>query len=261
MSFRKKSVKKQELLNLQGDMIMFTSQNSISVIAVLIILGISLNCLAEEQAVPTAPESLKRACFTEYTSSKLDEMSNSLKTIATGSIETGDEDESMHELIRILKTTHSKYQALNHYIFGWNTTMEYQYRANVEAVKRGVEVSRTFIISDDTFMSSEKLNNLLEILATQKKDGIKVFYGLQRELKNEPGYHKYTLLDAGLSDDAVFATVTAFSIKGPQPAHVKIIWDKNTIKEQNPFPFLEKSPHIKPFDENSKKALVGMLKK
>ena len=188
-------------------------------------------------------------------------MSNSLKTIANGSIETRDEDESMHELIRILKTTHSKYQALNHYIFGWNTTMAYQYRANLEAVKRGVEVSRTFIISDDTFMSSEKLNNLLEILATQKKDGIKVFYGLQRELKNESGYHKYTLLDAGLSDDAVFATVTAFSIKGPQPAHVKIIWDKNTIKEQNPFPFLEKSPHIKPFDENSKKALFGMLKK
>ena len=240
---------------------MFTSQNSISVIAVLIILGISLNCLAEEQAAPAAPESLKRACFTEYTSSKLEEMSNSLKTIANGSIETRDEDESMHELIRILKTTHSKYQALNHYIYGWNTTMEYQYRANVEAVKRGVEVSRTFIISDDIFMSSEKLNNLLEIFETQKKDGIKVFYGLQRELKNDSDYHKYTLLDAGLSDDAVFAKVTAFSIKGPQPAHIKIIWDKNTIKKHNPFPFLEKSPHIKPFDKQAKKKLVGMLKK
>ena len=240
---------------------MFTSQNSISVIAVLIILGISLNCLAEEQAAPAAPESLKRAYFTEYTSSKLDEMSNNLKTIAAGSIETRDEDDSMHELIRILKTTHSKYQALNHYIFGWNTTMAYQYRANVEAVKRGVEVSRTFIISDDTFMSSEKLNNLLKILAAQKNDGIKVFYGLQRELKNEPGYHKYTLLDAGLSDDTVFATVTAFSVKGPQPAHVKIVWDKNKIKKQNPFAFLEKSLHIKPFDENAKKELVGMLKK
>ena len=240
---------------------MFKSQNCVFVIAVLIILGASLNCRSEEQAIPVALESLNRASLPEYTSSKLDEMSNSLKTIAGGSIETRDEDESMHELIRILKTTHSKYQALNHYIFGWNTTMEYQYRANVEAVKRGVEVSRTFIISDDTFMSSEKLNNLLEILETQKKDGIKVFYGLQRELKNEPGYQKYILLDAGLSDDAIFATVTAFSIKGPQPAQVKIIWDKNTIKEQNPFPFLEKSPHIKPFDENAKKKLVGLLKK
>ena len=240
---------------------MFKSQNSISVIAVLIILGTSLNCLAEEQAAPIALESLNGDSLPEYTSSKLVEMSNSLKTIAGGSIETRNEDESMHELIRILKTTSSKYQALNHYIFGWNTIMEYQYRANVEAVKRGVEVSRTFIISEDIFMSSEKLNNLLKIFETQKKDGIKVFYGLQRELKNEPGYHKYTLLDAGLSDDAVFATVTAFSIKGPQPAHIIIIWDKNTIKKHNPFPFLEKSPHIKPFDENSKKALFGMLKK
>jgi len=93
MSFRKKSVKKQELLNLQGDMIMFTSQNSISVIAVLIILGIYLNCLAEEQATPAAHESLNRACFTEYTSSKLKEMSNSLRTIANGSIETRNEDD------------------------------------------------------------------------------------------------------------------------------------------------------------------------
>jgi hypothetical protein len=242
-------------------MIMFKSQNSVSVIAVLIILGTSLNCRAEEQAIPAALESLKRASFTEYTSSKLDEISKNLKTIAGGSIETRDEEESLHELIRILKTTRSKYQALNHYIYGWNTTIEYQYRANVEAVKRGVDVSRTFIISDDVFMSSEKFNNLLEIFETQKKDGIKVFYGLQRELKNDPDYHKYTLLDAGLSDDAVFATVTAFSIKGPQPAHVKITWNKNTIKEQNPFPFLEKSPHIKPFDENAKKKLVGLLKK
>lgn len=240
---------------------MFTSQNSISFIAVLIILGASLSCRAEEKSAPIALESLKSASLPEYTSSKLDEMSNSLKTIANGSIETRDEDDSMHELIRILKTTRSKYQALNHYIFGWNTTIAYQYRANVEAVKRGIEVSRTFIISDDIFMNSEKLNNLLEILETQKKDGIKVFYGLQREMKNEPGYHKYTLLDAGLSDDAVFATVKTFSIKGPQPARVKIIWDKNTIKEQNPFPFLEKSPHIKPFDEKAKKALIGMLKK
>jgi hypothetical protein len=242
-------------------MIMFKSQNSVSVIAVLIILGTSLNCRAEEQAIPAALESLKRASFTEYTSSKLDEISKNLKTIAGGSIETRDEEEFLHELIRILKTTRSKYQALNHYIYGWNTTIEYQYRANVEAVKRGVDVSRTFIISDDVFMSSEKFNNLLEIFETQKKDGIKVFYGLQRELKNDPDYHKYTLLDAGLSDDAVFATVTAFSIKGPQPAHVKITWNKNTIKEQNPFPFLEKSPHIKPFDENAKKKLVGLLKK
>ena len=62
---------------------------------------------------------------------------------------------------------------------------------------------------------------------------IKVFYGLQRELKNDSDYHKYTLLDAGLSDDAVFATVTAFSIKGPQPAHVKLIWDKNKIKKDS----------------------------
>ena len=140
---------------------MFISQNSVSIIAVLIILGTSLNCRAEEQTIPTALESLKRASFTEYTSSKLDEISKNLKTIAGGSIETRDEEESLHELIRILKTTRSKYQALNHYIYGWNTTIEYQYRANVEAVKRGVEVSRTFIISDDVFMSSETLNNLL----------------------------------------------------------------------------------------------------
>ena len=240
---------------------MFKSQNCVSVIAVLIILGMSLNCRSEEQVIPAVLESLDRASLPEYTSSKLVEMSNSLKTIAGGSIETRNEDESMHELIRILKTTSSKYQALNHYIFGWNTIMEYQYRANVEAVKRGVEVSRVFIIPDNIFISSEKLINLLRIFETQKKDGIKVFYGLQSELKSDSDYHKYMLLNAGLSDDAVFATVTAFSTKGPQPAHIKIIWDKNKIKKQNPFPFLEKSPYIKSFDENAKKKLVGMLKK
>lgn len=239
---------------------MFEKHRIIFTLGAFLILGTPLYCQAEEPNCQAALESLKSTSLTEYAASNLDEISKNLKTFSKGVIETKDEDESQHELIRILKTTRSKYEALNHYVYGWNTTMEYQYRANIEAVKRGIEISRTFIISNDMLLSPEKLQNLLSILETQKKDGIKVYFGLQRELEKDPDYHKYTLLDAGLSDNAVYVSVTAVSINGPQPAHVKITWDKNTIEKLNPFPYLRKTPYIHPFDENAKNKLLGLLK-
>ena len=88
----------------------------------------------------------------------------------------------MYELIRIVKTTQSSYHAINYDVFGWNDVLEFLYRTNVAAVKRGIEVTRTFIVSDDTLQNAVMLENLLEIMATQSRDGIKVYYGLHREI-------------------------------------------------------------------------------
>ncbi len=216
---------------------------------------------AETQSVYQYIASLRGSSLPGYANSKLDEIANSLETVGKKFITTSNEEDSLHEIIRIHNTTRSTYEALNHYVYGWNTTIEYIYRANIEAVKRGVSVSRTFIISDNILDDSKKLNHLLRIMEIQNKDGIKVFYGLQRDLKKEPDYNKYVFLDVGLSDGSVFAKVTAVSIKGPQPYSVNITWNKNEIQKQSPFPFLKKSRYIHPFDERAEKKLLEISAK
>lgn len=215
---------------------------------------------AEEQGLSTVFESLKPHAMNAYAAAKLEELERNLKEFPGKTIETSDEDESLHELIRILKTTQSHYEALNHYVFGWNTTMEYQYRANREAVQRGIKISRIFIVTEETLSSADKFHDFLNIIESQQKDGIDVFYGLQSTLEKDPEYQKFAHIDVGLSDGVVLAKVTAVSVKGPQPSNVIITWDADSIKEQNPFPYLTKSRHIKPFNELEKKKLLGMLK-
>ena len=164
----------------------------------------------------------------------------------------------MYELIRIVKTTQSSYHAINYDVFGWNDVMEFLYRTNVAAVKRGIDVTRTFIVSEDTLQNAVMLENLLDIMATQSRDGIKVYYGLHREIIKDPGYNQNAIIDAGLSDGVVLAQVKAVSIYGPQPSYLDITWDKEILKKKNPFPFLKNSAHIYPYNEAAEKKLRGL---
>jgi len=213
--------------------------------------------LAEEKNIERLLGQLKKNSLPDYAKSKLEEISRSLNSFDDNNITTSDDEDTLHELVRIINNTRSTYHALNYHLYGWNTKLEYLYRANVEAVKRGVSVSRTFILTEDVLYDPAKLLDALRIMETQKKDGIKVMYGLQRDLIAEANYHKYALMDAGLSDDNVLVWVTAVSLKGPQPAGIIVTWDKNRIMEKNPFPYLKTSPHIQPFDEDAKKRLLG----
>lgn len=232
---------------------MQTKLLTIAVFTFIVILSLPL---AESQDIRQFVESLQKNPLPEYARNKLAETTKNLGAFNEDTITTLDEEESIHELVRILKTTRISYHALNHYIYGWNTKLEYLYRVNVEAVKRGIVVTRTFILTEDVLQNTAKLLDAVRIMETQQKDGITVFYGLQRELQKEPDYHKYVLMDAGLSDDNVFAWVTAVSVKGPQPAKIIITWKRSIINEKNPFPYLGRSPHIYPFDETAKKRML-----
>jgi hypothetical protein len=216
---------------------------------------------AAEKSLPACIEPLKKTPLPAYAANKLGSIEQDLAGFEKHSLTTNNEEETLHELVRILKSTKSKYEALNHYVFGWNTTIEYLYRANKETARRGVEVSRIFIVSDDVLGSSDKLQALIKVMDTQSKDGIKVSYGLRRDLEKDPTYHPFALMDVGLSDDAVFAKVTAVSLMGPQPAGLQITWDENVIKVQNPFPYLKKSQYIYEYDENAADKLLTLASK
>jgi hypothetical protein len=213
--------------------------------------------LAEGENIERLVRQLKKNSLPDYTKSKLEEIAKSLGSFDDNNITTSDDEDTLHELVRVINNTRSTYHALNYHLYGWNTKLEYLYRANVEAVKRGVTVSRTFILTEDVLYDPAKLLDALRIMETQKKDGIKVMYGLQRDLVAEVNYHKYALMDAGLSDDSVLVWVTAVSLKELQPARIIVTWDQDRIMEKNPFPYLRTSPHIHPFDEEAKKRLLG----
>jgi hypothetical protein len=214
--------------------------------------------LCEENNLASSIEQLKKNPLPAYAANKLSSIEQDISGFSNHYLNTTNEEETILELIRMLKSTKSKYEALNHYLFGWNTTLEYLYRANVQTVERGVVVSRIFIISDDVLANSDKLRTLLKIMERQNHDGIKVSYGLRRDLEKDARYHPYALMDVGLSDDAVFATVTAVSLRGSQPSGLQITWDENTIKAQNPFPYLKKCSYIFPYDENTSAKLLGI---
>ena len=190
-----------------------------------------------------------------YAESKLRESLQDVQRIKDGTVETLTEDASLHELTRLIATTTRSYHALNHHVFGWNTTLEHLYAANREAVRRGVDVTRTIILGDEVIGNPDLLRNALEIMEMQQRDGIRVFYGLQRELEQEPEYARYLLLDAGLSDGRVYATVRAVSVKGPHPAQVLFTWRPEAVRD-NPFAYLRRSAFIHPFDDNARRRLV-----
>jgi len=202
--------------------------------------------------------SVDTAALPHYASDKFDEIKRMIASFLRNSISARNEEESLYELIRIVKTTQTSYHAVNYYVFGWNDVLEFLYRTNVAAVKRGIEVTRTFIVSDDTLQNAAMLENLLGIMATQSRDGIKVYYGLNRELIKDARYNQYPVIDAGLSDGAVLAQVKAVSIYGPQPSYVDITWDKEALKKKNPFPFLKNNAHIYPYNEAAEKKLRGL---
>ena len=214
--------------------------------------------MCDEKNLAASIDQLKKTSLPAYAANKLIAIELELSGFDKHNVITTNEEETLHELVRILKTTKTKYEALNHYVFGWNTTIDYLYRANVETVKRGVAVSRIFIISDDVLTNTNKLKALIKIMEKQSKDGIKVSYGLKRDVEKDSGYHPFALMDVGLSDDTVFAKVTAVSLIEPQPAGLQITWDENIIKQQNPFPYLKKSPYIFPYDATTLNKLLAL---
>ena len=214
--------------------------------------------ISAERKVLDCIEQLQKTNLPAYAANKLSSIEQDLSGFDKQYVNTTNEEETLMELVRLLKSTKTKYEALNHYVFGWNTTIEYLYRANVETVRRGVVVSRIFIISDYVLSTSDALKALLKIMETQSRDGIKVSYGLRRDLAKDPTYHPFAFMDVGLSDDSVFAKVSAVSLRGPQPAGLQITWDENTIKVQNPFPYLKKSPYIHPYDETTSERLLTL---
>jgi hypothetical protein len=227
----------------------------ISIVALLTFVS-SGRC--EDKNLTGSIDQFKKTNLPAYAANKLNAIELELSGFDKKNVITTNEEETLHELVRILKTTKSKYEALNHYVFGWNTTIDYLYRANVETVKRGVAVSRIFVISDDVLSNSDKLKALVKIMEKQSKDGIIVSYGLKRDVEKDPAYHPFALMDVGLSDGVVFAKVTAVSLIEPQPAGLQITWDENIIKQQNPFPYLKKSPYIYPYDATTLDKLLAL---
>ena len=216
---------------------------------------------AENSVAGDCLTSMKAKALPQYASSLLDETQRMLASFQHNSIHTKNEEESLHELIRVVKTTQSSYHAVNFYVFGWNSALELLYRTNVAAVKRGVLVTRTFILSDDILQDSVIFENLLTIMETQSMDGIKVYYGLHRELVKDARYKLYPMIDAGLSDGKVLAQVKAVSLYGPQPSYVDITWDRVRLKKKNPFPFLKNNPRIYSYNEKARIKLRGLVRK
>ncbi len=193
-----------------------------------------------------------------YPTDLLEEVRSDLNNAGAKRIETRNEDHSLRELVRMIRTTQERYIAVDHHIFGWRKEVESFYKANLEALRRGVSITRIFVLLDEVLEDLSQLEGLLSYMDLQQKDGIEVKYALQRDLNQDEAYAPFSLMTAGLSDGRVLARVIALSLRGRQPAKLIITWDPEEVGNQNPFLYFLSSPHVHPYDHNAKQNLLKL---
>ena len=71
-----------------------------------------------EKNLHTSLDPLKKAALPAYAANKLNSIEQDIAGIEKHTLSTTNEEETLHELVRILKSTKSKYEAINHYSFG-----------------------------------------------------------------------------------------------------------------------------------------------
>ncbi len=229
-------------------------------VALYLAIALSLPCQkafgADERA---AVDNLRAATDgLAYPRDLLLEVQSDLRSFEARTIETLNEDHTLRELIRIIRTTEARYVAVDHHIFGWSKEVESFYNANVDALRKGVRITRIFVLAEDVIKDPAQLKDLLSYMDVQRKDGIDVKYALQTDLNQDEAYASYSLMTAGLSDDRVLARVIAQSLRGRQPAKLIVTWDPKEVDKHNPFPYFLNSPHVRSYDDAAKEKLLRL---
>ena len=93
----------------------------------------------------------------------------------------------------------------------WNQPWGNSYElANIDAVKRGVEVSRTFIFSGSDTVDNSIMENAVDHMKTQLQNGIKIYFVDANRLRNELT-SDIVLIDNRLAGELVMTPARSFS--------------------------------------------------
>ena len=126
-----------------------------------------------------------------YLEDKIDTALNKLKDQLDGQqLGTTATDMTLDELIRGVKHTGRQdlILATDYGILPWQTSFRDYQDANLAAPKRGVAVTRVFIIPDQLLQNGDRLTSLLSAMKEQNENGITVKVALKSKLDQQPKY-------------------------------------------------------------------------
>jgi len=138
-----------------------------------------------------------------------------------------------------LKKTSKNARFLDHYILVWNSQYETVWQENSEAVRKGVEIQRIFVLSDSLMNDPTQRNIAMRVMERQKRAGIRVSYALQRELQKDPQYQRFADVDYALFDDLVLEKFAARASATALPRYCQVWWDRSKVASENPFPWIQ----------------------
>lgn len=152
--------------------------------------------------------------------------------------------EVMDALLKMIDGSHKSYHGLNFYGQGWRGRMSEFYDANIGAVRRGVKVTRYFVIKDE-YIVNGTLQYFIDEMDRQADQGIHVFFIRESEIKTISHFRNNPIRGIGLFDDQVLVIDRSLVNELDGPIEMVVHWNPNDISQKNPFPHLQ--GHVKPY--------------
>ena len=181
----------------------------------------------------------------EYAKDVLAELQQRLNTFKDRSAEALTEDNVRYQTAVALKKTSKNARFLDHYILVWNSQYETVWQENSEAVRKGVEIQRIFVLSDSLMNDPTQRNIAMRVMERQKRAGIRVSYALQRELQKDAQYQRFADVDYALFDDLVLEKSAARASATALPRYCQVWWDRSKVASENPFPWIQSTGTIR----------------
>jgi hypothetical protein len=197
----------------------------------------------------------------DYSKEILGEFENKLNLFTQKGVEALSDSSVEHELLRALRKSSRNVLCLDHYILVWNSHQESELQENLNAIIRGVEVNRIFVISDAITRSRIELQEAFEIMRRQSMGGIKVSYVFQHDLQGYSDYQRFADVDYSLFDEHVLAKISARASPRDLPRYCVLSWDKGMIERESPFPWIKGATTIHNFSHTETKNIDEFVKR
>jgi len=194
----------------------------------------------------------KRLHFRRGSSSFIETMHAHVTDLEKGlenqKLEISNRHQTMAVLLTMIDKADKSYEGLNFYIGGWKTEMREFYEANVGAARRGVQVTRYFIIQDE-HDSPEALQQLLDEMREQAISGIEVYFALERDIRTISYFRNNPIRGIGLLDEEILVIDTSPARRSSGPVEIVVIWDPDEVRAKNPFPQLKRHKIIRSYSD------------
>jgi hypothetical protein len=131
---------------------------------------------------------------------------------------------------------------------GWKNDLTQYDKANMDAIERGVKITRIFIIPDKIYVNNDntEITSLISLMNKQSEYKTDVKYAFEDEIK--------TILPSGeiyscaLFDNELFGYDIRYSLDRDYAEEICITWNKEEIKQKNIIQKIENSKYINNYD-------------